>query len=222
MGRLLERPGGLARLGLVGLLAGLLLAAWAFHGAPEGKTTGPAASGDGSCVLERARNGWCEACGIGYVASLPIRSRALFDALDAHGHVLDVDGLSCATCKRLAHTDGFCESCRFGWLDGQAYMSHLTWALAKGSVHDPAPEECATCGTLWGDTGWCESCARGWTGNVAFSDRADYEAAAFQFGRLSNAIETAERCEACAMYQLVDGTCPLCRITWLGGERRGP
>jgi hypothetical protein len=171
-----------------------------------------------TCAEERVRNGWCAGCKRGWVASLEIRSRRLFDALDAHGHELDPAVMECATCRGLVRTGGFCESCRFGWVDGLAYMSRLTYHLARGRVRAPAEVACEECRVLAGGTGWCARCSTGWAGNVAFADPDDHRDAARELARLRRAIEVSIRCEMCALVLLVDGTCTRCRIRYSRGE----
>ena len=52
------------------------------------------------CEEARRTNGWCAAKNVGYVASVEIRSHALYEALDAHGHDIDPAAVTCATCRR--------------------------------------------------------------------------------------------------------------------------
>jgi len=202
------------RIALLLTLGALLFAAWRSVGALRSPAEAPACT----CELARLRNGWCESCGRGYVAGCEIRSRVLFDGLDAHGHELDAAVMACETCKALMKSGGFCESCRFGWVDGKAYMSRLTYCLAKGRTRDLASVSCATCRTLAGGVGWCEACQGGWTGNVYFDARSEHAAAAKEFERLQAAIAASERCETCALVLLVDGKCPYCGITYADGK----
>lgn len=174
-----------------------------------------------TCATAPLANAWCGEHRLGYVCGQPIASRVLFDALDAHGHDLDRDVMQCTTCKRMMDEGGFCVSCRFGWVGGQAYMSLLTYRMALGEVRDTRALACATCRDQAGDVGWCEACAGGWTGNVFFVDRDDYSAATREFRRLEAAIEVSLRCETCAQVILVDGTCPYCKIRWEDGVAVG-
>lgn len=204
------------RLALLLAMGILLIAGWRSLGGRQ-VSPGTDARSATTCTCEEARagNGWCEACERGYVAAREIRSRMLFEALDAHGHDLDPAIMSCTTCRRLREEGGFCESCRFGWVDGQAYMSRLTFHLARGR---PRALSCAACRDPERPAGWCDSCARGWTGNVSFSDPDDYRDAKREFARLEAAIEASSRCETCALVLLVDGKCPYCGITYRDGE----
>jgi len=202
------------RLALLLTLGALLFAAWRAIEVPWSSTLSPGCT----CELARARNGWCESCGRGYVAGCEIRSRVLFDGLDAHGHELQRASMACETCKALMDSGGFCESCRFGWVDGKAYMSRLTYHLARGRTRDLARVRCATCLTLAGGVGWCEACGGGWTGNVYFESRSEHAASAAEFERLRAAIDASKRCETCALVLLVDGKCPYCGITYADGK----
>ena len=69
---------------------------------------------------------------VGYVAGREIRSRELHDALDAHGHDVDVATLPCASCRAAAREDGFCATHGRGFVGGRAYLSPLAYHLARG------------------------------------------------------------------------------------------
>lgn len=211
--------GRAGRIGLLLLLGALSYSGWrSIAGTEQVRPTSSTSAC--SCASARRSNGWCAACGRGYVAALEIRSQVLFDGLDAHGHQLDAAVMTCAACKRLMRSGGFCESCRFGWVGGLAYMSRLTYALAKGRVLAPGEARCELCRDLAGDMWWCAGCGTGWTGNVTFADRIEYESAVREFALLRSAIATSTRCEMCALVLLVDGTCPSCKISYEAGRHR--
>jgi hypothetical protein len=84
-----------------------------------------------ACVEAKRTHGWCEACGVGYVGDVPIRSRYLWHVLDAHGHTLNIESLNCVHCTEAAATDGYCADSKIGFVDGKAYFSRLTWLLAR-------------------------------------------------------------------------------------------
>lgn len=151
---------------LLGLCA-LLYAAWASGGIPADREAPLAAC---SCELERQRSGWCVACGVGYVAEVSIRSRALYDALDAHGHDVDVPGLACAECRAAAAADGFCARHERGFVGGRAFLSRLAYHLARGerdAVQDElsllvaaleTAERCELCAAAMVVDGTCPEC----------------------------------------------------------------
>lgn len=137
----------------VGILLGmgaLLYAAWA---AGAADLAAPC-----TCELERRRCGWCEACNIGYVAEVPIRSRAVYDALDAHGHDVDVAGFACAECRAAVAADGFCARHERGFVGGRAYLSRLAYHLARGE-RDAVQDELSLLATAVGTVERCELCA---------------------------------------------------------------
>lgn len=177
---------------------------------------GPAAlvGSDCSCEMARKTNGWCAECRTGYVASIRIPSRVLFEVLDAHGHDIDPDRLWCETCTSTFKTGGFCERCGIGFFKKQAYLSRLAWSVATGVVREPSTIECATCRKNAADHGWCESCGVGMVGNLALESRADMEKAAEAFSRLRRALRALARCEACAVATFAGGRCPFCRISY--------
>lgn len=177
---------------------------------------GPTAPLRAACSCEAARktNSWCAECKVGYVASIRIPSRVLFEVLDAHGHDIDPDRLWCGTCIRAFKTGGFCESCGIGFFRKQAYLSRLAWSVATGEVRDPSTIDCATCRKNAEGHGWCDSCGIGMVGNLALRSRADMEKAAEAFSRLRRALRALARCEACAVAMFAGGRCPFCRISY--------
>ena len=98
-----------------------------------------------TCAEARLVNGWCKTCEIGYVASVPVRNHDLFEALDAHGHPMDIEFVRCPTCREAIETDGYCERCRLGYVRSAGYFSRLTWTLARGKLTDLSKIECAEC-----------------------------------------------------------------------------
>lgn len=195
----------------------------------------PPADGSCTCPAARLANGWCHACEVGYVASLPIKSEILFEALDPHGHEVDPARMSCKECKAAFAADTQCKLHRIGFVGHKAYFSKLTYALAKGQVKEVSTIKCKRCKanalrhtakpTTKPDTktpvpnGWCDLCKIGMVGNVAFRKRKDFDLASAEFRKLIPAAKTAERCGQCAYAQLYDGTCRVCAISYRGGKR---
>jgi len=110
------------RLALLALL--LVLALLAYRGSRAACT----------CAEARAAQGWCEACAVGYVGPLELRSRGLFDALDLHGHDIEAAALECAGCRAALAADGYCAADGRGFLAGRAYLSPLAYHLARGET----------------------------------------------------------------------------------------
>ena len=88
--------------------------------------------GECACARAKLENEWCKACGVGYVAGLKMKSLLLWEELDAHGHKIDPKVMQCATCRAALDVDGFCEKCSIGFVAKQAYLSRLSYYLAKG------------------------------------------------------------------------------------------
>lgn len=193
---------------LFGVLA---LLAWRTGGFASGAGT------DCSCEIESLRNGWCERHG-GWVAGVSVPSKSLHDAVDAHGHEIDASLLTCETCRAEQASEGYCTKDRMGWIGGQAYMTRLTYQLARGEWNEGLARRCEACRERGELSGWCDTCRSGWVGTVHFTDRDDQRAAAHELDRLVAANETTKRCETCALVQLADGTCPWCHITYRDGE----
>lgn len=170
-------------------------------------------------------NGWCRPCRVGYLATVEIRSKKLFEAIDPHGHDLRPEGMQCGGCREAWATDGYCYDCRIGYVDGHGYFTKLTYHLAKGDARDPATLTCGVCAAAAADTklppagaGWCDACERGMVGNVEFRDRKDYDAARKQFDLLLRAVKESERCEMCSMLLFYGGVCRSCDITYRNGK----
>lgn len=197
-------------------LAALFVAAGFVLGAPNG--TEPA------CICQSVRNtgGWCKACKVGYVAGVKIESALVFEALDAHGHDIDPDSIECPSCQRVLKTDGFCEHCRMGFVHGKAYMSRLTYHVAKGRIKDVDKIACPKCRKNAKSIGWCKACHVGMMGPVAIENEADFQRAKEAYTILRKAIEATKRCEICAAAIVTDGRCPKCNIRYKGGDPVAP
>ena len=171
-----------------------------------------------TCTQAREAHGWCEACGVGYIADVPLDSRYLWETLDAHGHQLNIDNLGCSECKTAAATDGFCEQSRMGFLAGEAYFSRLTWLLAKAERDEPETLDCPTCRKHAAGSGWCERHSVGRVGRWTLHDRSEFEALAHEMRILVTANDAALRCEHCAAAIVTNTECPFCRIRYRDGE----
>ena len=170
------------------------------------------------CDEARVEGGWCDTCGTGYLAGVPIRSELLFDVLDAHGHDIAPEAITCTTCQAAIESNGFCEPCGMGWIDERAYLSRLTYHITKGQAKPISAIECPVCRANAAGSGWCHECGVGMVGNVAIRDRADYEHAARAYQRLLEAVRVAESCEMCAVALMSDGTCTRCKKSYMNGK----
>jgi hypothetical protein len=171
-----------------------------------------------TCAEAQRKNGWCEKCKVGYVALIELRSFALFETLDAHGHDVDPDKISCPSCRKALETDGYCETCRMGFVRKQAYLSRLAYYLGRGEVLSRDRITCPDCRKHSEGHGWCERCKRGMVGQLALKSRDDVEPAARAFARLRAAIDLLKRCEQCAIALFCDGRCRLCKVSYLDGK----
>lgn len=171
-----------------------------------------------TCAAAKRTNQWCDRCKVGYVAGTPIRSKVLFDALDAHGHVLDLSSIKCEQCQNAIAHEGFCETCRIGWHLKQAYFSRLTYHVSRGVVRPDGPIACSTCRQNATRYGWCDACALGSVGNVEFRDRADFDGACRGYDLMMAADEASRRCETCALAILTDTSCFYCKVTYKEGR----
>lgn len=173
-----------------------------------------------NCVQARTTNGWCSACRVGYVAGLKIPSLLMYDALDAHGHAIDPKRMTCTSCRKALATDGFCNDCRMGFIKRKAYLSRLTYYVAKGTVVTESDINCARCRSHLGTTGWCDDCQRGIVGNIAHTNRFDFDSLAEEYRRLAAAVARIKECESCAVAGLTNGRCMTCRKVFENGEAK--
>ena len=173
---------------------------------------------DCTCAAAIETNGWCEAHQLGYVGSIEITSSKLYDALDAHGHVLDPQAMECAACRAAFATGGFCEEHRIGFVNRLGYFSRLTYHLAKGEKRSLSDVTCPVCRENAVTYGWCEACEVGMVGNVAIKGRSDWAHVAKALGMLEAAIAASSRCETCATAIALDGYCPFCQIYYKDGK----
>lgn len=184
--------------------------------APSRVRANPAGESSEPCHCEsfKINNGWCGHCKIGFVASIPVPSYLLFETLDAHGHQVDPKSIKCSSCVTAMATGGFCDRCQMGFVKGLAYVSRLTYHLAKGQARDVAKLECATCRTHSDRHGWCAECKTGMVGNVAFESKADFQSAAEELDFLQTVIEMLDKCEICAVAKFTGGRCPKCKVLY--------
>ena len=184
-------------------------------------------SGDGkelirtncTCEVSKSRGGWCNACDLGYVAGVAIKSEMLFEALDAHGHHIDPESMKCEGCRKALANDGFCENCQWGFVGKQLYHSKLTYYLAKGRPKSKSAISCATCQAHTGKPTWCESCKIGLVGSVVYTDKGAFETVAEEYGRLRQAVDLSAKCEDCGVAFFMGTKCLKCNISYKGGKK---
>ncbi len=182
-----------------------------------GITPGAAAAAC-TCAVAREADGWCEQHQVGYVGGIPLRSKLVFEQIDAHGHVVDLSTFQCETCQKAIQTDEFCARDSVGFVKKLAYFSRLTYELARGERTPRAGITCRGCRKNSESQGWCARCKIGRIGPVAIRDREAYEQAAHAADLLRTASEAAVRCEWCGVAVLTNAQCPMCRITYKGGK----
>jgi len=84
--------------------------------------------------------------------------------------------------------------------------------------------DCAECRTAAGSDGFCARHGRGFVGGRAYLSRLAYhlargepEAVQAELRVVERAIAESARCELCAAAMVLDGTCPVCRISYREG-----
>ena len=175
-----------------------------------------------TCAEAREKNGWCAAHEVGYVAGVEIRSEELFESLDAHGHVIDREFIDCTKCLEARDTNGFCTEHQVGWVDDLAYLSTLTYHLARGNSRNASEITCPVCKKNSESYGWCSKCNAGQVGPFEIRDPESFRQLSRDYETLLSAKETVARCELCASAMVVDGRCPVCKISYRNGKPAGP
>jgi hypothetical protein len=169
-----------------------------------------------TCAAAPAMNGWCEEHHVGYVAGIAIHSQLLYEALDAHGHQVDLSTFDCPSCREAIRTGGFCETHRVGFVGSLAYFSRLTYELARAKTQI-GEISCEICRHNVAKGGWCDRSKLGRIGPFVFEDKAAFLRAMREVEILRTAIAAIPRCERCAVAIVTDSQCPLCHITYKNG-----
>jgi len=180
-------------------------------------TTGRAGSPD-PCEAAKRINGWCEAVNAGYVASVEVRSRFLYEVLDTHGHDIDPVGMKCETCRNALQNDGYCPAHKMGYVHGEAFLSPLTYYLARARKIEPSTVSCRVCRRHTRGIGWCEKDRVGIAGYFALDDRQEFSALERAYEILLAAVEKSSECETCAGAMIADGYCAIHHLKYEGGR----
>jgi len=170
------------------------------------------------CELAKRTNGWCEAANAGYVAGVEVRSRFLFEVLDTDGHAIVPADVTCGTCREALRNDCYCPIHRMGYVRGEAFMSPLTYHLARARAVSPATLPCPTCRKHARGIGWCDKDRVGIAGGFAFDDRDEFEAFRKEYALLLEAVRMSATCETCAGAMITNGYCRVHRLTYRDGR----
>lgn len=170
------------------------------------------------CEQARRSNHWCKAANVGFVAGLAIDSRFLYEVLDPHGHTIVASEVRCDVCRRALTANGFCPAHRMGYVGGRAYMTPLTYYLAKGTPINPAALGCPICRKHTQSIGWCDQDRRGIVGTTALTDRGDFDELAKYYDILLAAIRMSATCERCSGAMMADGYCAIHRVKYKDGK----
>lgn len=170
-----------------------------------------------TCAENRKSDGWCAVCKKGYLVGREIKSARLFEAVDAHGHDVQAERFLCESCKKAHTTDGYCDACRIGFVKGKAYLSRLTYEIARARRIDVEELPCDQCKKLAAEYGWCEDCGCGFIGHAAIARRADYAIAEAAWKNLLASLGLLSKCETCAVANFTGGKCLKCKLSYKTG-----
>ena len=171
-----------------------------------------------ACEQAKRSDGWCEAENVGYVGAVEIRSHALYEALDAHGHDIEPAAVTCETCRKALQSDGFCAVHRMGYVGGEAFLSPPTYQIARSRSIDPETLTCRDCRKHARGIGWCDEHQVGIAGRVAIDDRQRFEEFEKAYRLLLAAVEKSKQCETCAAAMVAEGYCSIHRLKYKDGR----
>lgn len=186
-----------------------------------GNVLAPSRAAECLCATSRQTNGWCPVHEFGYVGGIEVRSRWLYEFIDAHGHELDLSTFTCPTCRIAIATNGFCEIHRIGFVNKLAYFSLLTYELGKGEARSRASITCPACRKNSETYGWCAKSRLGMVGPFAIRNRQDFDRTVGALKIFLIANEASRRCHDCAGAIMTDSECPICKIAYKGGKAVG-
>ena len=178
-----------------------------------------AMAGECSCKADKAKDGWCGECKIGYVSGVKIKSEKLFGALK--GKEVDAEKIKCPGCKSAFAKHASCDGCHVHFAGHHAYKSPVAYHLAMGKAHGKkaADMKCEGCKkAAEAGHGWCDGCKGGMVANRYYKDKETYEHAVEAHVILVKANEAAGHCEACAVAMVTDGKCEACSVSFKGGK----
>jgi hypothetical protein len=159
------------------------------------------------------QNPWPE----GTIAGLRVPP-GLLDVIDPGGHSVDPGQIYCPECLTAFVSDGYCLRSQIGYVDGRAYVSRLSYLLAKdGERINATTLTCSTCRAHLQEPGWCDGCGRGVVGLAAIRNRDDFNEILMHWQRLHKAIRLASQCDVCAIAFFTHGRCTRCRIDYKDG-----
>jgi radical SAM protein with 4Fe4S-binding SPASM domain len=154
----------------------------------------------------------------GFIAGIPVPSRALYDALLPPPHdVLSFADVQCPSCRAAIAREELCGHCGVGWVGGRCYVNELSYYVARAHPLDAAPA-CTVCRENARRFGWCGQCGIGMLGNLAYRDRRLYDEAVPSFEILLASVAKLQECETCALAMTCDGTCPVHWVSYHGGQ----
>ena len=147
------------------------------------------------------------------IAGVWVPSADLVDLIDPGGHTIQPEGISCSDCLTALVHDGYCRRCHIGYVDMRAYVSRLSYLLARQAEHlDPNIDACQVCRGSSREPEWCDHCRRGVIGNVSVRSRDEFDELVRDQKRLVEAIRLLPRCDLCALAYFQKDRCPRCRI----------
>ena len=170
----------------------------------------------GCAKVASSGEGFC--CDKGIAFGVPVSSKKLSEALA--GVEVDPGSIKCAGCKSAASSNGQCDHCKVGIVDGKAYRSMVAYHLAKGKLlPKDAKIKCPDCAKAKGSDGFCKECKAGFAAGRLYKTEPDYKAALAAHETLVKAADVAGKCEACAVAMVTDGECASCKAKFKDGKK---
>jgi hypothetical protein len=105
-----------------------------------------------------------------------------------------------------------------GFVHGEAFLSPLTYHLARARTIDPSTLTCRTCRKNARGIGWCDKDRVGIAGPFALDDRKEFDDLARAYAILVAAVDMSRTCGTCAGAMITDGYCAVHRVKYEGGR----
>lgn len=180
----------------------------------------PALAGGCKGCNKVAKDGQGWHCNKGQVFSVPLTSKPLYDALAGKGIKKVYMETKCEGCRTAAMKNGRCEHCNLGGAYRKLYGSPFAHTIALGEPYaaDKAAK-CGGCKKAHANNGFCTGCSAGFVAGRMFKEKDGYDTALEALKTIMKAVATSQKCAACAVAMVTDGTCTKCNISYKEGKK---
>ena len=200
----------------------IMIRAWLVLGSAVAMAAGSAPAMAGGCKgcdkVAKEGAGWC--CEKGKVFGMPLASKPLYEALAGRGMKKVYMESRCEGCRTAAMNNGRCEHCKLGGAYRQLYGSPFAHAVALGEPYSAdKAAHCGGCKKAHAGNGFCTGCGVGFVAGRMFKEKDGYDTALAALKTIMRAVATSQKCAACAVAMVTDGSCTKCNISYKDGKK---